>query len=343
MGVLDRLQSLQKAAASAPLEGSYTTGYASPYGPFMSTQVLTAAALFEGATGLVGRQAAIQLPPVAKGRNEITKIATLPLKMFRKDEPVVPPSRWLQASSFGSPWLRMLATLDDLIFEGMSLWSVVRGARDVILDAMHVAQDEWTLTPDSVIEVQGEPAEQGSVILFVGPLPGGLLTTARNSIQAGLDLEAVWSSRVATPVPLMELHQTTDDEIEPAEKDAILAAWNTARRSRTGATAWTPSWLETKDHGGGQTDLLVAGRNQIAVDIASHLGLPTAATNSSLATASLTYVTQESQGSALKEALVPWMTAVTARLSEDDVTAQGTRIAFDTSRFDLPTGSEEES
>lgn len=349
MGFLERLSSLQRTATAAPpqdtLEGAYSTGvipYASPYPPHMPT-IQLAATLFEGFPGFIGRDAARQLPPLSKGRNALQLIATLPLKALRKDELIDPQPRWLVASGYGSPWLRMTATIDDLLYDGAALWHVDRGARDAILDAAHVDRDEWTITPDNVIQVQGEDAKAGEVILFSGPIPGGVLSSARNTIQAGLDLENVWAGRVASPAPLIELHMTTDDEVTPEEKDSILAAWNTARRSRTGATAWTPSWLQVIEHGQAMTDLLVAGRNQVAVDLASHLGLPTAATNSSLATASLTYVTQESMGSQLREALVPWRTAIEARLSEDDVTPMGQRIAFDVSRFDLPQGSEEES
>lgn len=347
MGYLTRLAGLQRAAQPLEVEqlqGGHRGGVASPMGPFMPTQSLAVSALFDVPLGYVGRDAALQLPPVSKGRFEVQKLATIPLITLRGDERLVPPTRWLVSSRYGSPWLRMQATLDDLIFEGASMWQLDRGSRNTILDAAHVSLDEWSINPDGVVELRGQPVTDPlSVLVFVGPLPGGLLTTARHTLQAGIDLEAVWANRVANPAPLVELHQTTEDTLEPAEKTEILSTWNTARRSKTGATAFSPHWLEVKVHGTAQVDLMVAARNQLAVDIGSHLGLPTPATNSSLATASLTYTTQQGTTSQLREALIPWGVAVTSRLSEDDVCPAGQRIGFDIARFDAARGAEEES
>jgi hypothetical protein len=315
---------------------------ASPWGPHMAVQTLSVAALFPDAIGIADRDAALSLPPVAKGRDAIQAISTLPLDAYRGADLLAPQPAWLHRSAYGSPWLRMQATLDDLIFDGAALWWIDRGTRTTILDARYVERDEWEIDPDNRILVNTETVDPEQVCLFTGPIPGGLLHRGRATIIAGIDLESTWAGRVASPAPLVELHQTTDDTLEPDEIQAMLATWSAARRSLTGAVAFTPSNIEAKIHGQSMADLLVAARNQLAVDIASHMGLPVSTTNASLATSTLTYKTQATETTALSEALIPWHTAVTARLSEDDITAAGTRIAFDTSRFAAPTGAQTE-
>jgi len=335
-------------AAAAALEASNVTPHtpgrypqvASPIGPHMQVQTLSVSALFPGGIPVVGRDAALSLPPVAKGRDAIQAIATLPLNAYRVEDLV--PAPWLARSSYGSPWLRMQATLDDLIFDGAALWWIDRGTRTTILDASYVERESWEIDPDGRILVNSDTVSPEQVCLFTGPIPGGLLTRGRTTISAGLDLEATWSGRVASPAPLVELHQTTDDTLEPEEIQAMLTSWSTARRSLTGAVAYTPAHIQAIIHGQSMSDLLIAARNQLAVDIASHMGLPVSTTNASLATSTLTYKTQSTETTALTEALIPWHTSVTARLSEDDITAAGTRIAFDTSRFAAPTGAQTE-
>ena len=342
-----RIRELQAAAG---LEAGNVTPHdptrypqvASPIGPFMPTQYLSVAALFPEGIAIGGRDAALSLPPVAKGRDAIQAIATLPLNAYRGDALLAPQPAWLHRSAYGSPWLRMQATLDDLIFDGAALWWIDRGTRTTILDARYVERDEWEIDPDGLILVNADTVAPEQVCLFTGPIPGGLLTRGRTTIRAGLDLEATWAGRVASPAPLVELHQTTDDTLEPEEIEAMLSSWSTARRSQTGAVAFTPSNIEARIHGQSMADLLIAARNQLAVDVASHMGLPVATTNASLATSTLTYKTQATETTALTEALIPWHTAVTARLSEDDITPTTTRIGVDTSRFAAPTGAQTE-
>jgi hypothetical protein len=337
-------------AAAGALEASNVTPHypgaypsvASPIGPHMPVQTLSIAALFPGGIGIVTRDQALSLPPVAKGRDAIQAIATLPLEAFRGEGRIEPQPAWLNRSAYGSPWLRLQATVDDLIFDGTALWWLDRGARTTIIDAHYVERDEWSIDPDGRILVQGDTVDVGQVCLFSGPIPGGLLTRGRVTITAGLDLESTWAGRVASPAPLVELHQTTDDVLEDDEIAEMLANWSAARRSLTGAVAYTPASITAIIHGQSMSDLLIAARNQLAVDIASHMGLPVSTTNASLATSTLTYKTQATESSALYEALIPWQTAITARLSEDDITPAGTRTAFDNSRYAAPTGAQTE-
>lgn len=347
MGVLARLTRLQAQAAPSSFDDRLEASavpqripYASPYGPFMDTISLAISPLFPDGLAITGRAAAQQLPPLSKGRNAIQILASIPMVAYRRDERLDPQPRWLSASAHGSPWLRLQATIDDLVYDGLSLWAVERGARNAVLDAMHVDLDEWDIDPDGKLKIQGQEVAANSVCLFQGPLVGGILTTGRNTIAAGLDLEQVWAGRVSTPVPLIDLHQTDDTQLTPAEKDALVGSWNAARKSKTGAVATTPSNIDAREMGSGAaSDLLVEGRNQIAVDIASHLGLPVSATNSSLATSTLTYKTQQGEASQFREALTLWSSAITARLSEDDMSPMGQRVGFDIESFDTATGS----
>lgn len=146
-----------------------------------------------------------------------------------------------------------------------------------------------------------------------------------------------WSSRVDSPVPLIELHLTDSNaQLSDAEQDALIETWETSRRR--GGTALTPAEIETKVHGTTPTDLFVEGRNASRLDFANYLALPGALLDGSTATASLTYSTKETSRNELVDlSLAYWATPIEARLSMDDVTPAGSRIGFDLEYLSAPT------
>ena len=106
-------------------------------------------------------------------------------------------------------------------------------------------------------------------------------------------------------------------------------------------TAYLNSQIEYKTVQWNARDLqLVEARNANAVDIARLLNLPPMAVNAET-NGSLTYSTTESQGRQLiNTTLVPYMAAVTGRLSMDDVTIPGLEVSVIPDAFlqtDTPT------
>lgn len=294
--------------------------------------------IFGGDAKIVTRAEAMKVPAIAKGRALICgTLSRQPLAKFRGDTKI-PSDAWMyRTSSQVAPQVRMAWTLDDLIFRGSSLWAVTRGTRDNILDAVRVPPEFWHVDPDSLgIVVNGKPAAAEEVIYFEGP-QDGLLDIASDDIRAARAMGRAWANRVDSPVPLIELHLTDDTaQLEDDEADALIATWEDSRRR--GGTALTPASIETKVHGNTPTDLFVEGRNASRLDFANYLALPGALLDGSTATASLTYSTKETSRNELVDlSLAYWATPIDARLSMDDVTPAGTRVAFDLEYLSAPT------
>lgn len=279
-----------------------------------------------------GRAEAMSVPAIAKARHILVGLlADVPLRALR-DEEVLPPEEQptflYRTDGPLSPWHRMAWTIDDLLHFGWSLWSVQRGARDVILAADRVPYEAWTFGDGGTIQVEGAEVDAADVILFPGPFEG-LLATAARTIRAARNTENTWAGRIANPIPTVELHQVTDDQLTDEEITGLVDAYCTARTDVNGAVVYTPAAVELRTHGQASTDMLEGARNAIRLDVANFTGLPAAALDGALSTASLTYVTQEGKFSELGEALRLWVAPIEQRLSQDDVVPRGQRVRFD--------------
>jgi hypothetical protein len=283
----------------------------------------------------LSRAAAIQVPAVARARHLLVgTIARLPLRAVRLDTAVDPQPYWLtRTDGVMSPWHRMAWTVDDCFFGGWSLWACERDARKNIQRVERVPAELWTWgtaedSDGAAVLVDGQGVDPNTVLLIPGPHEG-ILTSARKTILGARLQELMWQRRVAAPIPAMEIHQTSEDPLTDEEIDDLVAAWVTARTDPDGAVAYTPHNIELKAHGTATTDLLIEARNAVAVDIASHTGLPAQALNASLSTASLTYSTAETAQGEVNSAAALYANPIAARLSMDDVVPRGQRCAFD--------------
>jgi Phage portal protein len=279
------------------------------------------------------RAAAVEVPAVARARHLLVgTIARLPLRAVRLDQPVDPQPLWLTRTDGSmSPWHRLAWTVDDCLFSGWSLWGCERDARGGIQRVERVPAELWTWGAGEqagTVLIDGEEVDQDTVLLIPGPHEG-ILTSARSTILGARMQELMWQRRVAAPIPAMEIHQTTEDPLTEDEQDKLIDAWVAARTDPDGAVAYTPSNIELRPHGTATTDLLIEARNAVAVDIASHTGLPAQALNASLSTSSLTYSTAETAQGEVNVAAALYASPIAARLSMDDVVPRGQRCAFD--------------
>lgn len=323
--------------SSAPT--SSTSGLVSPWSASTLTKVAWADVLGLEAE-VVTRAEAMSVPSVVKGRSLIVgPLSRHPLATYRGGERISSPAWLYRTSTDVAPATRMAWTLDDLVFGGASLWAVERGAAGQITDAVRVPPEWWEITQDMAVLVNGKPVSAGEVILFVGHQEG-LLEIAKGTIRAAVAMERAWASRVTTPAPLVELHHTDAQmPLAAGEVEELVDAWEGARQSG-GATAFTPASVEARIHGGTDASLFVEGRNAIRLDVANFLALPGELLDGSTATASLTYSTQEGSRNELADySLAYWASPIEARLSQDDVTPRGTRIAFDLGEFLTPNQS----
>lgn len=286
----------------------------------------------------VSRAEAMGVPAIARGRHKIvTAVQKCRLVTYRRDVEVTNGPAWLYRSrTRTSPQHRIVWTVDDLIFHGWSLWGVERDSKGAISDAARIPPEWWTFGPDGEILVTFPGLEQveasdESVILIPG-FTEGILTTNPRTIRGARELESQWASRAQNPIPAMELHQTTDDELEDEEIVEMLDGWTEALAGTGGAVAFTPKSIEARAHGQASSDLYIEGRNAASVDAARILNLAAGDLDASGVNSTLTYETAEGRRGQFIDECVPLYTdAISARLSLDDVTPQGTRIAFDLS------------
>lgn len=304
----------------------------------------------------VTRAEAMTVPSVVKARQLIVgQLAGLPLVALNRDGqlPDAQQPTWLYRTGTGAetPWHRTAWTLDDLLFYGWSCWQASPGAGDGSdarpLDARRIAYGNWKIDVDGyVVWAVGPLTDQPipHARLFAGPCDG-LLVMAARTIRAARNAEVAWAGRVRNPIPVTELHETERDQLTDDEVDELIADYSKARRDPDGAVTFTPFDIELRTHGEASTDMLVEARNAVRLDVANFTGLPGAALDGSLSTASLTYSTQEGKRTELAEGLGLWADPFTARLSQDDFVPRGQRVRFNAEQAitltPSPTGAKE--
>lgn len=327
VGLFERIKAASRALVAT---GPAAVGLVTPYESSQLARIAWAEH-FQGATDAVNRNSAMQIPAMTKGRNVLAAmIASLPLVELNGETTVDQP--WLyRTSGDASPWHRMAWTIDDLMFNGWSLWAVQRNPwTKQIIDAARVPfelweADHWT----GEIRVNGELVNPAEVILIPGTFEG-IIEAGADTIRGARAVQRAWVGRAQNPIPLIELHQVTDDELEDDEIDELVETWAAARTSPTGAVGFTDNRVEVKTHGEISTSLFEEGRNAVVLDIARLTGLPAALLDGSMSTASLTYSTQEGHRNEFIDYALPiWIRPIEARLSMDDVCQPGRRIRFD--------------
>lgn len=327
MGLFDKFKLSNKRAAST---GPAAVGLVSPHESGKLARIVWAEH-FLGEAGEVNRNGAMRIPAIAKGRNVLVGIgASLPLVQLEGEQRFDQP--WLYRSSGDvSPWHRLAWTIDDLIFHGYSLWAVKRNPwTTTIIDAVRVPFELWQLDQwTGEILVNGQKVNQNEVILIPGGFEG-IIEAGVDTIRGAHALQRAWIGRAQNPIPLIELHQLTDDELDDEEVDQVVADWAAARTSPNGAVGFTDYRFEVRVHGTLTTDLFEEGRNAIVLDVARLMSLPASLLDGSMSTASLTYSTQEGKRNEFVDYSLPiWLKPIEARLSMDDVCPPGQRIRFD--------------
>jgi hypothetical protein len=297
----------------------------------------------------VTRAEAMRVPAFAKARWLIcTVLGRHPLRDYIRDEVTGTQPAWLsRTNGVTSPQLRMVWTLDDLMWSGYSLWGVLRGADGQIIQADRVPRDWWALDPDGRVLVKDQPVSAEQVILFSSVMDP-ILDIGKGTIRAALNLERAWAARVKDPIPVVELRQTEEVELvedEPEEGDdgetvdatlsegySVARDYLRQRRTGQGAVLVTPYGWETHIHGERAVNVLVEARNAVAVDVGRFTGLPSSLLDASPVQSSLTYTTRETERSTFDDySVAGWAMAIEARLSMDDCTPAGHSIKFDLS------------
>jgi hypothetical protein len=303
------------------------------------------------------RRAAMAVPAIARARHLTAgTIAKLPMEALNRAavDPIQP--YWCQGSNGQtgdltaterkrwciapqSPWARMLWTVDDHLFHGRSLWLITRFlASGWPAEMARVPITEWDIDEDGdVVDQDSHPFPPDRVVLINGPHEG-ILNFAQRTIRSATSLEVTAADVAAHPFRL-ELHQTTDVTLTKEERGQLVSEAKRALADNLGVL-FTNSGLETKDHALDSGELLIAGRNASALDVARVVSMPAAMLDAVATGASLEYSSTVARNQQwIDYGLSLYMDAITSRLGMDDVVPHGQRISFDTTDLTAPTAS----
>ncbi|HEY9417185.1 MAG TPA: phage portal protein, partial [Pseudonocardia sp.] len=304
-----------------------------------------------GRNARISRADALSVAAVQRGRNELCAIATLPLRLYRGLD-VVPSPLLRQIDPDVANVITLAATVEDLIFEGISWWQVTGQDFDGYpVSARHVDVDKVSLRPPAgkqdpthtpagytspgkpsgpYVWVDGEPVSAALMIRFDSPNPGLLRANAR-AIRRALLLDQLAAMFAENP-QLREYFTDGDSaEVDPMsddEIDAFIAEYMAKRRLRP--VGWIPSNVKRADvNTPSPVDLqLVQLQQQVTLEIA--LGIGVDPEDLGVRTTSRTYFNGvDRRQEKVNRTYGPYMKAITDRLSMGDVTRRGYETRFD--------------
>lgn len=335
MGIRQTLDSVRQipeavaAGVAAP-----PVGLASPFSPGGVSAGLEAVVWADviGTEHLpLTRAEAMKVPAVARARSLIvTTVAACDLT-FRGPEGDLEPPLWaVRTDGPQSPYHRMLATADDLLFYGWSAWAVDRNTRGEVIRAAHLRRADWSVDDAGRVLIGEKLVRQDSIALFEGTHEG-VLTFGQPAITHARSLTRAASTAAENPAAYLELHQVSGTPMTDEQIDRLIERWSAARRGKNGGVAYTNASVELKEHGAFSEHLLIEGRNAAAADVARVMGVPATTIDATLAGSSLSYTNTASRMAELVTfGVAPLMAAIVARLGMDDLSPRGTAVDFDT-------------
>jgi HK97 family phage portal protein len=287
---------------------------------------------------LVTRQQALQVPAIKRCRDLICgTIASIPLEYYKKStgEHVAAP-RWVHQPSKAQPRFETLYfTLDSLLMFGVSYWVIT----ETYLEDGRMANAEWvsnsrvTFNTDStnsyVTEyyLDGKPVPMsglGSLITF--QKDEGILAVGGTTIKAALDAQAAASIALQTPSATGFLKNTGAD-LPPNEVSGLLAAWKRARQNN--GTAYLTSTIDYQTIGFSPKDMGYSDAIQNLATECSRLCSVDPYYVSASMNQSMTYSNiNDERKQMVAFTLQPFISAIEARLSMDDISTAGHYVKF---------------
>lgn len=306
----------------------------------------------------LSREEAMAIPPVAKLRQLLAaSLGPLPLVALRYDPATgdtrVPdqPSFLYRTNGLQAPEDRTIATIDDLLFYGCSLWRCERGAGQSpvggpILSAWWIDTSRWdlrTVDGEDVIFIDDLPVPWTEVLLFQTPLFNGILAHGQRTMRIARDIEDATASRAKNPIPLLKLVVTEETQLTDDEIQKIADGWTARHRSTSPSVGVLTPGIDVVPLGETSSDFFQDARNASRGDVAAFAGVNAAMLDATSGVNSLTYTTKDGERSIFAtEALPLWIQPFHSRLSMDDVVPSGQRIRFDQTALQIqptPTGT----
>jgi HK97 family phage portal protein len=292
--------------------------------------------------GPMDRTLATQVPAVNRCANLIKGvIGYLPLELYKKSTGAqLGTPLWCEQPDIRQPRSVTISwTVDSLIFYGVAYWRVT----EVYADDLRPSRFEWVANTRVVAQLNPLGTEVlyytidnqkvpmvgiGSLVTFQG-LTQGVLQTAGRTIQSALDLEKAAAVAAQTPMATGFLKNTGADMPE-SQVQGLLAAWKSARQSRS--TAYLTSTLSYETVGFSPKDMMYNEASQyLATQIARAMNVPAYYISADMNN-SMTYQNIiDGRKEFVAYSLQPYICAIEDRLSMNDITASGHIVRFNIS------------
>jgi len=319
-------------------DNSQKSSILAQYAPQIMTESYNS--IYNYATPKLQRADAMKVSSFARARNLICGTgATIPLALYRKStgEELGSPV-WLEQPSLTQPRFVTIAwTIDSLMMYGTAYWEVTelyeedgRPRRFEWVANTRVTFDldlyNTTVTQYYVDGTARPMSGLGSLITFQG-FDEGVLARGGATIQAAIDVQKAMAVSATSPFPTGVLKNSGAD-LDPKEVQGLLAAWKQARNNRS--TAYLTSTLEYTPVQFSPKDMVYSDSLQyLATEIARLCNIPAYMLSADMNN-SMTYSNvMDERKQFFAYSLMPYLEAISARLSMNDITANGNEVRFE--------------
>lgn len=294
---------------------------------------------FNNYVNSIARQNAMAVPTVARCRNLLANtIASIPLACYSaaSGEEVATIS-WVNQPDKRQPRAVTLAwTVDSLLMYGVAYWRV----EEVYADDGRPASFSWMQNDRVTVKYNSKSTEidyymidavrvpdsgAGSLVTFQS-LTQGLLLTSQSTIQAALDIEKAAAIAAQTPIGSGFIKNSGAD-LPEEQVQGILNAWKTARNSR--GTAYLTSTLDFQPLSFAPKDMMYNEAKQyLATELARACNVPAWMVDAEVFRGMTYQNVLDGRKDFFAYSLYPFVSAVEARLSMDDLTPRGQVVKF---------------
>ena len=285
------------------------------------------------------RQDAVGVPAIARCRNLIAgTIATIPLETYLKSTgEELPNMVWVDQPDKRQPREVTIAwTVDSLFYYGVAYWRV----EEVYKDDNRPARFSWVQNDRVTVKYNGNNTAVdyyminnvrvpddgvGSLITFQA-MDQGLLVRNPVTIRAAIDLEKAAAISAQTPMATTVIKNTGAD-LPDAQVQGILAAWKTARLSKS--SAYLTSTLTAENLGFSPKDMMYnEAKAYLALDLARACNVPASMIDAETIRSSTYQNVLDQRKEFAAYTLMPFIDAISCRLSMDDLTPRGQEVRF---------------
>ena len=294
---------------------------------------------FNNYANAILRQDAASVPAIARCRNLIAgTIATIPLETYSKTTgEELPNMVWVEQPDKRQPREVTIAwTVDSLFYYGVAYWMVEEVYQDdnrparfswVQNDRVSVKYTSNNTSVDyyMVNNVRVPDAGVGSLVTFQA-FDQGLLLRNPTTIRAAIDLEKAAAIAAQTPMGSGYIKNSGAD-LPDQQVQGILNAWKSARQSK--GTAYLTSTLDFQPISFSPKDMMYnEAKAYLALDLARACNVPAPMIDAELIRSNTYQNVLDQRKEFAAYSLMPFIDAISCRLSMDDLTPRGQEVRF---------------